>query len=114
MELKTLIEQENSLTIVKLIGELDIINAEEFIDTIRQMVEEGQNKFFFDLSQLENIDSSGLGGLIRILTIVRKQDGSVWMTKPQPIAFKVFEITRLDRFFNFVKSKEDVKKQMKA
>jgi anti-sigma B factor antagonist len=113
MALEKTIEKRDKLYCLFLKGELDLTVAEELIEQVRELCEQGGAHFYFDLAEVQTIDSSGLGSLIRILTIVRKLDGTVHLRKPPPRAFRVFEITRLDSFFPFVESAEEAQQIIK-
>ena len=55
-----------------------------------------------DLADVEFLDSSALGMLVKALKRARAAGGDLALTRPQPRVWKVFEVTRLDEVFAVV------------
>lgn len=58
--------EDNNIVIVKINGEIDMGNADDFIAEIARY-NEGEHKLIFDFSQVNFIDSTGIGILIKFL-----------------------------------------------
>jgi anti-sigma B factor antagonist len=62
--------EDGNVTIVALSGDLVIGDAEAvFKKTVSRLLEEGKAQFVVDCSGLRYVDSSGLGALVRALTL---------------------------------------------
>ena len=61
----------------------------------------------FDLSQMVQIDSSGLGVLVQVLQKVKECGGKVVLAALQPGPKIVFDITKVNRVFNIVPTVQD-------
>ena len=61
-----------------------------------------------DLSDVEFMDSTGLGVLIGSLKRLREADGSMVLAGIRPSVARVFEITGLDRIFTIHGSLTDI------
>lgn len=67
-------EINNILVIKLLLKNLDALTAASFKSQIIQEVEAGHNKIVIDLSQVEFIDTAGLGALISIYKMLPNKD----------------------------------------
>ncbi len=52
------------------------------------------------MKQLENIDSSGLGGLIAVQTKLQKVNGVLKVIEPSEKTRSVLKLTNLESYFN--------------
>jgi anti-sigma B factor antagonist len=80
-------------------GELDISNAESLKEKMYSLLEEEMIDIKIDLSQLEYIDSTGLGVMIGVLKKLKLNDREIYMYKPKSNVKKIFAITGLDKIF---------------
>ena len=79
-------------------GRLVAACSEEFKETVSGWL--ADNRFLlFDLSQMNHIDSSGLGALVYVLQKANAQDGSAKLACLQPRPRIVFDITKVYRSF---------------
>lgn len=113
MSLEKESHKNGELTVVTLKGDLEVSVADDFIEYVRELCEEGHRHFFINLSEVQTIDSSGLGSFIRVLPSIRRLDGSMHLQRPNDRVFRVFEMTRLDGFFDFVDTEEEAKELAK-
>ncbi len=102
-----LIENENGVLVVQLPGDhLDANNVKAFKTEIAAHVESNR-KVVFDLSQLEFVDSSGLGSLLSCLRQLNSYGGDLklsGMTKP---VRTLFELVRMHRIFDIYNDKNE-------
>jgi anti-sigma B factor antagonist len=61
-------------------------------------------KLVFDMSQVEQMDSSGIEMLLDVLQEVNHRDGDLKLAAPSPAARTFLELTRLDRLFEIFDS----------
>jgi len=77
--------------VVKLIGEIDISNADTLEAKLDQIVGQGTERLVFDLGALEFMDSSGIAMLIRITGRVETFE----IRNPSTIVRRIIECTGL-------------------
>jgi anti-sigma B factor antagonist len=80
-----------------LIGETDGIPLTE---SFAEQINNGARNFVMDLTELQHINSSGLGVLITLLTKARKVSGEVLLTNPSEFINNILIITKLNSVFN--------------
>lgn len=87
--------RQGKTLIIQLSGELLFTNASEIKEEIKAQIQSSDERLVLDLSELEFIDSSGVGVIISLL---RRMEGErVIIASPQPKVARVFEITRLEK-----------------
>jgi len=81
-------------------GTIYVEDAKGITEKLVALIEAGQTRLLIDLSQVEYIDSSGLGMLIRIQKIAVRNGGNVVLKGVQGLVRELFEMTRLTALFN--------------
>ena len=79
---------------VRLIGELDASNAEEFLDTLLSQLE-GGGDVVLNLAELTFIDSTGLRTFLRIATGL-ENTGKLLLDSPQRAVARTIELVGLE------------------
>lgn len=98
MELTT--REDGRVTVLTVRGDLVIGEAETaFKRAVTRLLEEGHVHLLIDLSGVGFLDSSGLGALVRALTISQKEGGQTKLLQPGPQVLKLLEMTKLDSVF---------------
>lgn len=87
---------------VKLVGELRREDADTFTEDVYSLVAEQNAKVAIDLSALSMIDSAGLSALMNLVTRARLSDADVVLVNPSAFVKGVFEVTRLDTWFDIL------------
>ena len=98
MELTT--REDGRVTILTVKGDLVIGEAETaFKKTVTRLIEDGRVNFLVDLRQVNFLDSSGLGALVRAMTISQKEGGQTKLLCAGPQVKRLLEMTKLDSLF---------------
>lgn len=85
---------------VKLIGEVDIYNANELKTKLTEVLNSNKgNKVVINLSELEYIDSTGLGIFINMYELAQKENTKILLTKVRSKLMQLFKTTGLDNIF---------------
>ncbi|MEM6260935.1 MAG: STAS domain-containing protein [Bacteroidota bacterium] len=87
-----------------LIGEDDGVHI---TDSFAQEIGNGTSNFVIDLTQLQHINSSGLGVLITLLTKARKAGGEVVLAGPSDFIKNLLVMTKLNTIFTIYASAEE-------
>jgi anti-anti-sigma factor len=61
-----------------------------------QMIAKHQSRVIFDFSQLDYLDSAGIGMLVNCLTKLKRAGGGLRLAGVKPMVAGVFKLTRLD------------------
>ena len=87
------------MTVVTIEGpRLDVAATPGFRKRMADLVEEGERELLLDFSNVEFVDSSGLGAVVGLLKLVGRH-GRVELTGLRPAVRKVFRLTRMDQVF---------------
>ena len=81
---------------------IDLQVAGEFRTALLQLIEGGQLRLVVDMSEVQFVDSSGLGALVSALKTLRmlKHHGDIRLANVQPPVVALLEIIRLHRVFS--------------
>ena len=78
-------------------GRLNMVVAADLRQQLRGLVEGGSARVVVDLSDVESIDSSGLGALISGLKAARNAGGDLRISSPSAQVIAGLELTNLNR-----------------
>ncbi|MBP7971790.1 MAG: STAS domain-containing protein [Candidatus Nanopelagicales bacterium] len=88
-------EQDNR-SIVEVSGEVDVHEAPTLDAELSGLIEAGNVNVIVDFTNVEFLDSTGLGVLVKGLKRAREHDGSLTVVATADRIVKVFRITGLD------------------
>jgi len=93
--------EEGDWVIISLEGELDMSNANEFKnELIDEFVSKGKVTIALDLSNLEYIDSSGLGVVVSVHKRCKLNGGRLAICGMNDTLNRLFKLTSLDKALN--------------
>ena len=84
-------------TVLSVGGDLDVVGAPDMRQAVVTAVAEGSRLVALDLSELDFVDSFGLGAVVGALKRVRQRGGELALVCPSSRIRRVFEICDLDR-----------------
>lgn len=82
-------------------SKLNIVVAPEVKKELARVAKEAGQKVVFDLSNLEYIDSSGVGALLSLLRQCRERNCALVLTQAQPSVMELFNLLQLQSIFQF-------------
>jgi anti-sigma B factor antagonist len=92
--------QFGAITIVDLRGSIDLGEASLTLRrTIRDLVESARTKIILNLSQVNSMDSAGVGELAGAYVPVKSKGGELKFLNPTKKVHDMLKITQLDRVF---------------
>ncbi|HOJ50793.1 MAG TPA: STAS domain-containing protein [Spirochaetota bacterium] len=100
----------NDVVILDINGEIDLYNAPDIKDTIKNLIDSGKRQVIINLEKVSYIDSSGIGVLISSLSNLKKVGGALKIINVYASVKKVFELTKLTSFFEIYDSEEEALK----
>jgi anti-sigma B factor antagonist len=102
----TITHQTESTAIVRLKGKFTIEDINQFKETTAPLAKDPVRTMLISFTDLEYIDSSGIGSLILIMNTAKNQDISLILYNLQEEIRNVFKISHLDKFFTITTSDE--------
>ncbi|OIJ21534.1 anti-anti-sigma factor [Anaerobacillus alkalidiazotrophicus] len=91
-------------------GEVDVYTAKKLNETLLHLTEVEGNEIIIDLSQVNYIDSIGLGTFIGALKSSHKHDSSIKLIGMTERVRRLFHITGLDEVMNIDESMREEEK----
>jgi len=105
--MKLSIERTNNIAVVGIPGEdLDAQNAKAFKKAVTPLLEENLN-FIFDLSELNFVDSSGLGAILSSLRHVNNTGRDLKLCGLSTPVRALFELVRMHRIFDIYNDRDE-------
>lgn len=86
-------------TVLHVVGEVDLAVVEDLKTAVRSCLADS-TAVEVDLSELEFIDSSGLGALVQLLKEATRDGGSLALTGVRPSTHRLLEVTGLASVFD--------------
>ena len=84
-------------TVLSVGGDLDVVGAPDLRQAVVTAVADGSRLLALDLSDLDFVDSFGIGAVVGALKRLRQRGGDLALVCPSPRIRRVFEICDLDR-----------------
>jgi anti-sigma B factor antagonist len=99
--------QTRGVTVVKLLeSRLGAEQAAQFKSAIGALIAEGYTELVLDLSNLQFMDSSGLGAMVSVLKMLSHR-GNVMVAGVSENLFSLFRMTGMDRVFPVYRSADE-------
>lgn len=100
MEMK--IESSGDIRVARLSGDMSIGEEAVLAEKLQPLVGEPGSKLAIELTRMTSINSLGLSELINVVIRARLSRSRVVLVSPSEFVRGVFEMTRLDRWFEIV------------
>jgi len=105
MQLTT--RKESEIVVIRVIEQrIDISGVADFREKIEKIIAEGNKRLVLNLSDVEFIDSRGLGAIIAAFKQLR-EDGELAICETKEPLLHLFRLTRLDRVFKIFAREKD-------
>lgn len=92
-------DEQNMEWNVGIKGEVDIYTSNKLKEELSSLVEEKTANLRIEASELEYIDSTGLGILIGALKRLKQSNKDIYIVNTKTNVKKIFSITGLDKIF---------------
>jgi len=97
--MKTSIIHKGDVGVISFSGRLDASNNSSFKKEFQEWLNH-TNEFVLDLSKMEFVDSTGLGGIVACMKSASEKGGDLKIACLQSKPRMVFEITRANQIFD--------------
>ncbi len=104
-------EVRKKCQIFHLLGQLDAFSEPTFQKVILTYVKQGPSQIILDLSQIDFIDSSGIGALVRIAKSLESTKGKMQIVSNARVTQTV-KMVRLEKFLNLRNSLDEALKDV--
>ena len=98
-------ETNNGVLVIQIL-EQELHDASELLNIIQSGLDKGTLFFLVDLSHVIYISSIVLGSLVTTFKNIESKNGQLKFMHAQPCIANVFEMTRLNRIFEFFNERE--------
>jgi anti-sigma B factor antagonist len=90
----------DQVKLIKLRGKLNLGPAlDRTSETIKDLLNTGDSRLLVDLEEVPMIDSSGIGLLVRHLSMAKQRGGSLKLLKPSKFALQTLKLVRVLNLF---------------
>src|SRR5689334_10853849 len=99
-------QQVDGVTIVQLPEKITATNSLAFEDDLKPLMN-GNTRFIFDLAQVKQLDSSGLGAIVGCLKRLRDAGGDLKLCGMSKQIRTIFEIVRMHHVFDIFATRQE-------
>ncbi len=97
---EVLFKKEEDVLVVELVGEINILDVNDFKESIKNKIKEEEvKKVIVDMEKVPFMDSSGLGMLISLYKFVNENNGIIVYTGLSDYILKILGFAKLDKIF---------------
>ncbi|WP_448375553.1 STAS domain-containing protein [Fervidobacterium sp.] len=101
-------KEENGRLVISIHGEIDAYHSGEVKKFLKDAITETKlTKVVLDMSEVNYIDSAGLGSLVALYKDARMAEKELVLAALKQTVMRIFEMTRLDRVFKIVQTVEE-------
>ena len=105
-------EVRNNYQLFRLTGLLDAFSEATFRKVLDKCIDEGPKHLILDLSQIDFVDSSGLGALVQLVKKAQSLTGTLQIVS-NPRVTQTVKLVRLEKFLSLQPSVDDAVKAVK-
>ncbi len=102
MDIKT--DYSDKTATVLITGKLDVTNSHKFKDSLSKIDISCYPEVVLDFTELDMIDSSGIGKILVFLKKVKELNGNLVIKNPNQYIREVFELIQLDKIIDIIPS----------
>ena len=96
------VRHEGNAVVVDLTGDVDLLHNKQIHHALVAVCEGKPERLLVNLGDVTYIDSSGVGALVEAYRKVKDRGGRLILFGMSPRVRSVFEVTKLDKFFEIV------------
>jgi anti-anti-sigma factor len=105
-------EVKNNHQLFRLTGLLDAFSEATFRKVLSKCIDEGPKHVILDLSQIDFVDSSGLGALVQLVKKAQTMEGTLQIVS-NPRVTQTVKLVRLEKFLSLQPSVDEAVKNVK-
>ena len=97
-------ESRDGCTIARVLGRIIQDEGARLLDA--PCIQKSEGGLVLDLGQVDFVDSSGIQALVRVVTHCRQSDRKVAFASPQPLVWRVLQLTEISKLVPVVEKLE--------
>jgi anti-sigma B factor antagonist len=105
MDIKT--REIDGVVVLNLSGRLDLASGSKLKEEIKKNFQSNHNSIHLNLSDVDFINSSGLGSLVSIMKEVRMMKGRLTLSDLASYVQEIFDITQLSHIFEIFTNEDE-------
>ena len=105
-------EVRNNYQLFRLTGLLDAFSEATFRKVLSKFIDDGPKHLILDLSQIDFVDSSGLGALVQLVKKAQTLEGTLQIVS-NPRVTQTVKLVRLEKFLSLQPTVDDAVKNVK-
>ncbi|MGL5066049.1 MAG: STAS domain-containing protein [Microcoleus sp.] len=105
-------EVRNNCQLFRLTGLLDAFSEATFRKVLSKCIDEGPKHVILDLSQIDFVDSSGLGALVQLVKKAQTLEGTLQIVS-NPRVTQTVKLVRLEKFLSLQPSVDEAIQNVK-
>ncbi len=99
--------EEGKTVVLHLSGRLDLASGSTLKEEVKTLTDEGTSSIHLNLSEVEFINSSGLGSLVSLMKEIRLLKGRLTLSDLAGYVQEIFDITQLSHIFEIFETEEE-------
>jgi len=108
MSVTATIEQNDGCAVVVFTGRITLGSSLSLVDSqVRSLISNGARKVLFDLSEVESVDSAGLGMLIYAYGSLASKGGTLRLCGVAPRVQSLLELTKMHTLLSIDATREE-------
>lgn len=101
------IRETTNVAVLSLKGRLDLATGSALKEQVKKLFEKEKTAVHLNLSDVEFINSSGLGALVSVMKEIRLRKGRLTISNLASYVQEIFEITQLSHIFEIFTTEEE-------
>jgi anti-sigma B factor antagonist len=107
MSLEIKEHSREDIVILSLKGRITMGESDALREAVQKLIGEGHRRMLFDLTQVDYVDSTGLGGMVICYTSLKRLEGSLKLINPNKRNIEMLALTRLHTIFEVFTDLQD-------
>jgi len=110
-----IVKIKNESLIVKISGDLDLVLAKDFRETVDKiLLDRSLKNLILDVSEVNFIDSSGLGAILGRYKIIQQQGGKMSIWGPKPSVYRILDLSGILKIIPVFKTEQIISEKKEA
>jgi anti-sigma B factor antagonist len=105
--MEIVLREEGHVSVLSLTGRLDLASGTSLKEEIKKLFDRDCTSIHLDLSNVDFINSSGLGALVSVMKEVRLRKGRLTLSNLANYVKEIFEITQLSHIFEIFETEQE-------
>ena len=100
-------QEQGNISVLHLKGRLDLATGAELKTEIKNRFDQEKTQIHLNLTEVEFINSSGLGALVSVMKETRVKKGRLTLSNMATYVKEIFEITQLSHIFEIYETEAE-------